>query len=41
VGDPRRATAEKGARFFDAVCERIAGLLADVAAADPARLYEP
>lgn len=41
VGDPRRATAEKGARFFDAVCERLAGLLADVAAADPARLYEP
>ncbi len=40
VGDPRAATAEKGARFHDAVCDRIAGFLVELAAADPDALYE-
>lgn len=39
VGDPAAATAEKGARFVDAVAERLAGFLVDLAAADPADLY--
>lgn len=34
VGDPRAATAERGARFVDAVCERIAGFLVELAAMD-------
>src|SRR5690606_38667713 len=40
VGDPRAATAEKGAAFFRAVTERIAGFLQELAAMDPARPYE-
>ena len=40
VGDPARSTAEAGARFFEAVTERIGGYLADLAAADPEDLYE-
>jgi creatinine amidohydrolase len=40
VGDPRPATAEKGAKFFQAVTERIGGFLAELAAADPKELYE-
>jgi creatinine amidohydrolase len=40
VGDPRAATPEKGAAFFAAVTERIAGFLVELAAADPADLYE-
>jgi creatinine amidohydrolase len=40
VGDPRQATPAKGERFFDAVAERIAGLLVDLAAVDPGSLYE-
>jgi creatinine amidohydrolase len=40
VGDPRAATAEKGATFFDAVTERIGGFLVEIAAADPEDLYE-
>ena len=40
VGDPRAATAEKGAKFFQAVTERIGGFLAELAAADPKELYE-
>src|SRR5688500_17724860 len=35
VGDPRAATAEKGAAFFDAVTERVGGFLVEIAAADP------
>lgn len=33
AGDPRNATAEKGARFFNAVCEELADFLVDLAAA--------
>jgi creatinine amidohydrolase len=40
VGDPSRATAEKGRRFLDAVCERIAGFLVELAEADPTDLHE-
>jgi creatinine amidohydrolase len=40
VGDPSAATADKGARYFQAVTERIGGFLAELAAADPADLYE-
>jgi creatinine amidohydrolase len=39
VGDPRAASAEKGARFFAAATERIAGFLVELAAADPAAMY--
>lgn len=31
AGDPRGATAEKGARFFDAVCEQLAEFLSELA----------
>jgi creatinine amidohydrolase len=40
VGDPRAATREKGKRYLDAVIERVAGFLTELAAADPAALYE-
>jgi creatinine amidohydrolase len=39
VGDPRASTAEKGAAFFAAVTERIAGFLVELASADPAEMY--
>jgi len=39
VGDPSAATPEKGAAFLDAVAERIAGFLAELAAADLDDLY--
>lgn len=39
VGDPRAASAGKGARFFGDVTERIAGFLVELAAADPNDLY--
>jgi len=40
IGDPSRAMAEKGARFFDAVTQRIADYLVELAAADTDDLYE-
>ena len=40
IGDPRAATAEKGAAYFAAVTEKIGGFLVDLAAADPDDLYE-
>lgn len=39
VGDPRAATSEKGAAFFDAAAERVASFLVDLAAMDPADPY--
>jgi len=39
VGDPSAATPEKGAAFFRAVTERIAGFLVELAAADVGDLY--
>ncbi|MGD2217382.1 MAG: creatininase family protein [Gemmatimonadales bacterium] len=40
VGDPSRATTEKGRRFFDAVTQKIAGFLVELADADLSELYE-
>lgn len=39
VGDPRAATAERGARFIASVCEKIAGFYEELAAADLDDLY--
>lgn len=39
VGDPRGATAEKGAEYFTAVCRRIADYLQELAAANLDDLY--
>ncbi|MGQ0643092.1 MAG: creatininase family protein [Gemmatimonadaceae bacterium] len=39
VGNPGAATPAKGAAYFTAVSERIAGFFEDLAAADPAALY--
>ena len=39
VGDPRAATAEKGAAFFRTLTERIAGFLVELAAMDPDHVY--
>lgn len=39
VGDPRRATAEKGRAFFEAVCTKMGQLMSDIAAADIDTLY--
>ena len=39
IGDPRAATADKGARFLDATCERIAQFLVELGEADPEQLY--
>ncbi|MCA9231284.1 MAG: creatininase family protein [Planctomycetales bacterium] len=40
VGDPSAATPAKGARYFQAVTEKIADFFVDLAAADPADMYE-
>jgi len=40
TGDPRAATAEKGAAFVNAVCERLAQFFAEFAAADLDAMYE-
>jgi creatinine amidohydrolase len=40
VGDPARASAAKGARYFGAVTETIASFLIELAAVAPDRLYE-
>jgi creatinine amidohydrolase len=40
VGDPRAATPEKGAAYFKAVTEQIAGFFEEFAAANPDALYE-
>lgn len=39
IGNPAAATAEKGARFFDLVCEQIAGYFTELAALDTAAPY--
>ncbi len=39
IGDPRQASAERGERYVDAVAERIAGFLVELAAADLDDLY--
>ena len=40
VGDPAAATAAKGERFLDAVITRLASFLVELAATDPAELYQ-
>lgn len=40
VGDPSKATAEKGKMFFDAICTKMAKLFIDIAEADMENLYE-
>lgn len=41
IGNPSRATADKGRRYFEAVTAKIAGFLLQLAAANPDQLYEP
>jgi creatinine amidohydrolase len=40
VGNPAKATAEKGGRYFAAVTEAIGAFLYDLAVADPQELFE-
>lgn len=40
VGNPAAATREKGAAFLEAVVAQFAGFLVELAAADPAAMYE-
>jgi creatinine amidohydrolase len=40
VGDPRKASAEKGAKFFKAVTEKVAQFFTEVAKADRKDLYD-
>jgi creatinine amidohydrolase len=40
VGDPSKSTAAKGARYFEAVTQKIGAFLYDLAAADPDDMYE-
>jgi creatinine amidohydrolase len=39
VGDPRKASPEKGAKYFKAVTEKVAGFFLEVAKADKNDLY--
>lgn len=40
VGDPSRATAAKGERYFDVVTEKLAGFLVELSGMDPTDLYD-
>src|SRR5467141_1144263 len=40
VGNPAAATADKGRTYVEAVCEKLAGFLVDLAKADPGAMYE-
>ena len=40
VGDPRAATAEKGARYFADVSRRLGEFLVELASTEPAAMYE-
>jgi creatinine amidohydrolase len=40
VGNPKRATAEKGRTYMDLVVQRLSQFFIDLAKADPAKLYE-
>ncbi|MGD1008344.1 MAG: creatininase family protein [Ignavibacteriaceae bacterium] len=40
VGNPKKASKEKGEKYFKAVSEKLARLYVDIAAADPGKLYE-
>jgi creatinine amidohydrolase len=40
VGDPSKSTSDSGSAYFAAVAERLGSFLSELAAADPADLYE-
>ncbi|MGB3774455.1 MAG: creatininase family protein [Leeuwenhoekiella sp.] len=40
VGDPRKASAEKGKKFFEDVCNKMAELIIDIATIDESKRYE-
>lgn len=40
VGDPRAATADKGRRYFNAICECVAAYFVELAKADLTKLYD-
>lgn len=40
VGNPRKATAEKGKKYFEAVTRKIAGLLVEICQTDTDKLYK-
>lgn len=40
VGDPAASTADKGKRYFDAICERVAAYFVELATANLNELYE-
>jgi len=40
VGNPAAATAEKGKKYVEAVTEKVATFLVDLAKADPKEMYE-
>lgn len=40
VGNPKEASASKGERYFKDVCQKLAGLMTDLAEADIDNLYE-
>jgi creatinine amidohydrolase len=40
TGNPSAATRANGERFLDAVTQKVGGFLVDLAAADPAKMYE-
>ena len=40
VGDPSAATPEKGRRFFEAAAAKLADFLVELAATDPAEMYD-
>ena len=40
VGNPAAATADKGRKYFEAVSEKVAGFLVDLAKADRRKMYE-
>ena len=40
IGDPKASTADKGRRCFEHVSARLGGFMAELAAADPADMYE-
>lgn len=40
VGDPARATPEKGERYVEAVTDRLASFFVELAGADPDQMYE-
>lgn len=40
IGDPRKATSEKGERYFRAVTQKLANLMVELAETDPGDMYK-